>query len=319
MKSKLHRMISFIFFAILYSACVSFTHAQPNETQAADKTVQKMSWQQKLLQERKAKDLDFKKSPTSPMAGVKRVTLSKDSNDKAYLLVKAGKIELSVTQELNAKMVLQPLGKNEWSWKPITKGIVCRDGKKDIAPGTHLPRHVVFTVENFTISTYAASKGLVLLIFDPQRPQIQQFSHLLYFPPDAGYRVKATITRFPKQKKIKMLTSRGEEKNYYRYGELRFELDGKTHRLTAFKFSIAPGEASQYLFIPFSDATSGKDTYSVGRFLEAHEPKGNTLLLDFNRCYNPLCNYAPVYNCPIPPFENALKIPIKAGEKTYPH
>ena len=87
--------------------------------------------------------------------------------------------------------------------------------------------------------------------------------------------------------------------------------------MTAFKYALS-GEGSDGLFIPFKDATSGRETYGAGRFLEIHEPDEERFTLDFNRCFNPLCNYSPAYNCPIPPRENHLEIAIEAGEKTYP-
>ena len=68
-----------------------------------------------------------------------------------------------------------------------------------------------------------------------------------------------------------------------------------------------------------SRMSNGKDSYEVGRFLDVPEPAGEEFVLDFNRCYNPLCNYSPAYNCPLPPLENILDIAISAGEKTYPH
>ncbi|HLP62658.1 MAG TPA: DUF1684 domain-containing protein, partial [Candidatus Deferrimicrobium sp.] len=158
--------------------------------------------------------------------------------------------------------------------------------------------------------------------YDPERPQFKQFSHLLYFPPDQKYAVKAILEKFPTIETFKVHTSQKEEKNYYRYARLKFQLEGKEFQLTAFKFSLDnKGPEADMLFIPFSDATSGKETYEVGRFLDIREPQGNEkeVILDFNRCYNPLCNYSPGFNCPIPPLENYLDIQIKAGEKTYPH
>ncbi|HNR37719.1 MAG TPA: DUF1684 domain-containing protein, partial [Acidobacteriota bacterium] len=64
---------------------------------------------------------------------------------------------------------------------------------------------------------------------------------------------------------------------------------------------------------------TGAETYPAGRFLDLDEPAGETVVLDFNRAYNPLCNYSPAYNCPIPPAENRLPVAIRAGELTYPH
>jgi len=58
---------------------------------------------------------------------------------------------------------------------------------------------------------------------------------------------------------------------------------------------------------------------NVGRFLEIPAPKGTTFTLDFNGAFNPLCNDSNIWNCPIPPKGNALMVPVKAGEKAYPH
>ncbi len=74
-----------------------------------------------------------------------------------------------------------------------------------------------------------------------------------------------------------------------------------------------------YLLVPFGDATSGFESYGGGRYLEFNIPdiQNNQLALDFNKAYNPYCAYTTGYNCPIPPRENLLKIPIPAGEKNY--
>ena len=53
--------------------------------------------------------------------------------------------------------------------------------------------------------------------------------------------------------------------------------------------------------------------------MEMEEPEVEDFVLDFNRCFNPLCNYSPAYNCPYPPEENHLEVAVRAGEKTYPH
>jgi uncharacterized protein (DUF1684 family) len=72
-----------------------------------------------------------------------------------------------------------------------------------------------------------------------------------------------------------------------------------------------------YLFIPFKDLTNGEDTYGGGRYLDLKIPEGETILIDFNRAYNPYCAYNHNYSCPIPPFENHLKVKIEAGVKKY--
>jgi len=72
------------------------------------------------------------------------------------------------------------------------------------------------------------------------------------------------------------------------------------------------------LFVPFRDGTSGKETYGGGRYFDCEIPPiGNSILLDFNKAYNPYCAYNPRFSCVIPPEENRLKIKIEAGEKLF--
>jgi uncharacterized protein (DUF1684 family) len=130
--------------------------------------------------------------------------------------------------------------------------------------------------------------------------------------------VKARLEKFAEQKPVRITTTRKLEKTFYRYGKVRFRLDGKDLELTALKTSLV-GPDAKYLFIPFKDNTNGKESYEVGRFIDVPEPLGEEFVLDFNRCYNPLCNYSPAYNCPLPPLENILDAAVPAGEKTYPH
>ena len=74
-----------------------------------------------------------------------------------------------------------------------------------------------------------------------------------------------------------------------------------------------------YLFVPFTDATTGDESYGGGRYLEFYKQdiQNNTLQLDFNKTYNPYCVYATGFRCPIPPKENRLPVAIKAGEMNF--
>jgi uncharacterized protein (DUF1684 family) len=76
-------------------------------------------------------------------------------------------------------------------------------------------------------------------------------------------------------------------------------------------------ELKDYLFLPFTDWTSGDGSYGGGRFLDAYIPEGDIILLDFNKAYNPYCAYNSGYSCPIPPKENDLDVRIEAGVKDY--
>ncbi len=71
------------------------------------------------------------------------------------------------------------------------------------------------------------------------------------------------------------------------------------------------------LFIPFRDATSGKETYGAGRYLEVEVNPSGRYVLDFNLAYNPYCAYSDLYICPLPPGENWLRVEIRGGEKAH--
>ena len=109
-----------------------------------------------------------------------------------------------------------------------------------------------------------------------------------------------------------MQTSTGDEQSYYRLGTVEFEVEGQPARLAVYKSA-----QHDELFLPFRDATSGKETYGAGRYLEPVESSDGKLLVDFNLAYNPYCAYSEHYSCPLPPLENWLKVPIRAGEKGY--
>jgi uncharacterized protein (DUF1684 family) len=99
-----------------------------------------------------------------------------------------------------------------------------------------------------------------------------------------------------------------------RAGALEFSLKGQPMKLTAFVEEGAPD--LNHLFVPFSDLTSGTETYPAGRYIDLERNATGVYELDFNRAYNPYCYYNKTYDCPIPPRENRLHVPVRAGEKT---
>jgi uncharacterized protein len=141
------------------------------------------------------------------------------------------------------------------------------------------------------------------------------FKGLNYFPPDDSYRVASKLERFDTPKLIAIATSTGVQQTYMRYGALTFEIKGTSLKLFVYKSAEDPYARS--LFIPFSDATSGSETYAAGRYLDLEEQGGDDCELDFNMAYNPYCAYSEEYTCPVPPVENRLPVRILAGEKNY--
>jgi uncharacterized protein (DUF1684 family) len=98
-----------------------------------------------------------------------------------------------------------------------------------------------------------------------------------------------------------------------RVGVLEFTLQGQPMSLGAF---VEEGQALEVLFVPFTDLTTGKDTYPAGRYLEIRPTSTGFYNVDFNTAFNPTCAYNPSYECPYPPPSNRLKVAVLAGEKT---
>jgi len=135
---------------------------------------------------------------------------------------------------------------------------------------------------------------------------------LAYFPIDPEYKVPGALKRVADSTVFEMPTSTGTKRQMRRVGTLEFTLKGTPMKLTVFVEVADPN----HLFIAFNDLTSGTETYPAGRYLDL-EPNGTNIYeVDFNKAYNPYCYYNLAYECPYPPAENRLKIPIRAGEKT---
>jgi len=139
------------------------------------------------------------------------------------------------------------------------------------------------------------------------------FPPLNYFPIDESYRAAASLNRIQSDEVIEMDTSDGKKRRMRRIGTLQFTLKGQPLTLTA--FVDASENDMRRLFVPFGDLTSGTETYPGGRYLDLDRTATGVYDLDFNRAYHPFCLFNPDYVCPIPPRENRLTVPIRAGEK----
>jgi uncharacterized protein (DUF1684 family) len=139
---------------------------------------------------------------------------------------------------------------------------------------------------------------------------VDKFLPLDYFPVDPAYNVPAVLKPSTRDEVLQVATSTGTIEDARRLGELQFTLQGKPFTLTAF----ASADASR-MWVPFRDATNGKETYKAGRYMDITRNATGVYELDFNWAYNPYCYFNIAYICPIPPPENTLDIPITAGEK----
>jgi hypothetical protein len=153
---------------------------------------------------------------------------------------------------------------------------------------------------------------------DSPIPDKDSFKKLTYFPPNQTYRIQASLEPISDTTRLKIRMTDGKTEFFVKYAYAQFQLEGKKHKLLLLKSSSTEEDEDQ-LFLPFTDETSGFDTYGGGRYLdvELKEEFKNQVMLDFNFAYNPFCAYNSNYSCPLPPAENNLTIAIKAGEKNY--
>ena len=139
------------------------------------------------------------------------------------------------------------------------------------------------------------------------------FAPLPYFAVDPAFRVPAALTPAPGAVAVEMPTSTGQRRKMRRVGTLAFTL--KDQPLSLGAFVEADQQDMRRLFVPFGDLTNGVETYQGGRYLDLERTASNIYDLDFNRAYHPFCLFNAAYDCPYPPPESRLKVPIRAGER----
>jgi hypothetical protein len=154
---------------------------------------------------------------------------------------------------------------------------------------------------------------------DPHSPLTERdrkkFRGLLYYPIDLGYAMIGSIERYPVEPKplyANLPTSRGTEKKYVKCGHFKFRWIGKEYALHIYR-PLGDGD----LFLPFKDKTFETETCPKGRYLFIEPLPGGKVLIDFNRAYNPFCEYNEKYTCTFASEENWLGIVIRAGEKRF--
>jgi len=138
------------------------------------------------------------------------------------------------------------------------------------------------------------------------------FLPLKYFPVDPAYAVTASFTPAGTRTPLQMPTSAGKMRDMEQVGTLAFTLKGQLLSLGAF---LEAGTPPDRLFVPFTDLTSGTETYAAGRYMELDRTATGIYTIDFNRAFHPYCYYNENYDCPFPPPSNRLPIPVRAGEK----
>lgn len=153
-----------------------------------------------------------------------------------------------------------------------------------------------------------------LIVFDPKSPHFASYHGLSWYAPDLAYRFIAPLTPNPAADTTIIMSTRGNARRAVLAGWFDLLVAGKPVRLEAHRL-LEPGVDEQSVSVFFRDATTGGETYSVGRYVDPEKLPDGRWLIDFNNAYNPACATSPHYNCPIPSKANTLKVAIQAGEK----
>jgi uncharacterized protein len=152
-----------------------------------------------------------------------------------------------------------------------------------------------------------------IIVFDPESPRLKDYKGLRYFPVDLAYRYELALTPNPAPETVVIMSTLGHPRRAERVGWFDFMVGETPCRLEATRL-LEPGVGEDDLIVLFRDATSGEETYPLGRYLDPRRLADGRYVLDFNAAYNPACAFSDHYNCPIPPRANTLPVAIKAGE-----
>jgi uncharacterized protein (DUF1684 family) len=279
-----------------------------------------------ILASHKASDQEYAKALLSPFTAVavqyfqpgQSMRLGFGPNGAAFGPTPAGKDVVELSLQDGAFLVAPVSGD--------PAAVAKTNGTGDVSglPGTPVtmkirlaPREVL-KVGRYFVELLAGPATGNARVFDPDSPARKAFTGLKWYPPNLALQLQARFVPNPAPTAVTIATSRGLQKDYFRVGTFEFSIEGQALHLTVLATTAVP-KPDDELFVAFRDATTGQETYDIGRYLFI--PFAGTdaaYALDFNLATNPLCNYSAHYNCPIPPRENVLPVAIKAGEMKYP-
>ena len=148
---------------------------------------------------------------------------------------------------------------------------------------------------------------------------LKNFQGLDFFEFDSIYVVKAKIEETKESLPFKMKTTTDIPADVRKYADLFFQITDKEFELSVYENLEYEGVEGyeNYLFLPFLDETNENETYGGGRYLDLHLNGTDSIIIDFNRAYNPKCVYDENFSCPIVPRKNFLNIRIEAGVKNF--
>lgn len=300
--------------AILALATLPLTSAVPARRPAAAPPVQLAPAEadslRRALEADRAETLEWlRSSPTSYLAAVgredfgERTTLTLGSDgDNALRLAAPG----VMPHHLRVTVV-----GDSFQVAAVDPGATFRVRGRDTTLATLGPSAI--QVDRFTVRL-SHQRFPALIVCDPKSPRFSEYRPLQWYAPDWRYRFVAPLTPNPAADTAVILSTRGNSRRAVRVGWFDLLVRGRRVRLEAHRL-LEPGVGEEDMSLFFRDATTGTETYSVGRYLEPEALPDGRYVVDFNHAYNPACAVSDHYNCPIPSKANTLKVAIRAGEK----
>ncbi len=156
-----------------------------------------------------------------------------------------------------------------------------------------------------------------------------EFHGIKWFPINPVFRGKSVLHRYDDPETVSVYGTKGEERKNLRYGYFEFAVPDSlgaayTIRINAYKFT--PHDKKRFelyrnnLSLWFTDRTTGKETYGVGRYIELGEENVDpdfVYTIDLNKAFNPYCAYSDMFSCAIPRKEDRIDIALRVGEMKY--
>ena len=149
-------------------------------------------------------------------------------------------------------------------------------------------------------------------VYDPNNPPRRRFASLRWFPVEDAYCINARYFTYDPVDTLLINNVLGDTLELTCPGYVEFTFNEQPCRL----YPVSD-EDDDILWFMFRDSTSGSLTYAGGRYLYVEPPKGEEIILDFNKAQNPPCAYTDFATCPLPPPQNKLSVPIMAGEMKF--
>ena len=189
--------------------------------------------------------------------------------------------------------------------KPVKEIVLIDDQKKDMT---------VLQIGSIKFNLIVRDTLYGIRFRDLNSDLVKNFKGVERFPIDESWKLNATFETYNPPKEIEVPNVLGQISKEKSSGAVVFKRDGEIYKIDAVD------EGGDRLFLIIADQTSGDETYGGGRFMYVNKPDSTgTILLDFNKAYNPPCVFTKYATCPMPPLQNYLKLRIEAGEKAYGH